>query len=173
MREISRDLTGAGGLFFCIGVANEDEVAAGSSGNTLGIKGSADHNAVDETVPPSGGSARADYRQGVEEWVGDIVRGLHVGTVDESHDDVVNAGLHLNRNLRETLHNLRASLGPLAMKRPVLRSADRLAEYNLAIDHDYQRALILKRGGVYSDSEVVDGDAILAVGGEVVFETDA
>src|SRR5437667_6156702 len=96
-----------------------------------------------------------------------------MGTVDEGHDDVVHTGLRLDRNLRETLHDLSASLRPLAMKLPVLRSADRLAEYNLAIDHDHQSALILKRGGVYAHSEVVDGDAIFAVGGEVVLETYA
>ena len=59
------------------------------------------------------------------------------------------------------------------MKLPVVRSADRLPEHNLAIDHDDQRALILERGGVDAHSEVVDGDAILAVGGKVVSETDA
>src|SRR5690242_6487424 len=96
-----------------------------------------------------------------------------MGTVDESHHHIVHTGLHMNGNLREPLHDLSASLGPLAMKRPVLRSADRLAEYDLVIDHDDQRALILQRGGVYAHSEIVDGDAILPVGGEVVFETDA
>src|SRR5213078_1259029 len=101
------------------------------------------------------------------------VRGLHVGAIDESHDDVVHTGFRLDRNLRETLHDLSASLGPLAMKLPVLRSADRLTEYNLAIEHDDQRALILKRGGVYAHAEVVDGDAILAGGRKAVLETDA
>ena len=137
------------------------------------VKRSADHDAVDKLVAAARGRARAALGQFVEEWVRDIVRGLHMGTVDESHDDVVHAGLHLDRNLRETLHDLSASLGPLAVKQPVLRSADRLAEHDLAVDHDDQRALILKRGGVYAHAEVVDGDAILAVGGEVVFETDA
>src|SRR3989442_701027 len=99
--------------------------------------------------------------------------GLHMGTVDESHDDVVHTGFRLDRNLRETLHDLSASLGTLGMKLPVFWSADRLAKYSFAIDHDDQRALILKRGGVYTHSEVVDGDAILAVRGEVVLEPDA
>ena len=41
-----------------------------------------------------------------------------MGTVDESHDDVVHAGFHLDGNLRETLHDLSASLGPLAHEAP-------------------------------------------------------
>src|SRR6185295_16756571 len=111
MREAFRNLTGARGLSLCIHVANEDEVAAGSSGNTLGVKGSADHNAVDKFVPPPGGRARAAFGEFVEEGVRDIVGGLHMGTVDERHDDVVHTGFRLDRNLRETLHDLSASLG--------------------------------------------------------------
>src|SRR5262249_48592685 len=132
---------------------------------------SADHNAVDQTVPPPGRRARAALGQFVEEWIRDIVRRLHMGTVNESHDDVVHTGFHLNGNLREPLHDLSASLGPLAMKRPVLRSADRWGKCALTVEHDDKCALILKRGGVYAHAEVVDRDAILAVGREVVFET--
>ena len=40
---------------------------------------------------------------------------LHVGTVDESHDDVVHAGCDLNGDFRETRHDFRASLRPLAV----------------------------------------------------------
>src|SRR5262249_14645831 len=149
------------------------EVAAGSSGNTLGVKGAADHNAVDKLAPPPGGRARAAFGQFVEEGVRDIVGRLHMGTVDESHDDVVHTGFRLDRHLRETLHDLSASFGTFGVKRPVVGPADRLAEDSLAIDHDDQRALILKRGGVYAHTEVVDGDAILTVGGKVVFETYA
>ena len=100
-----------------MGVANENEIAAGSSGNTGRIKRSTDNDAIDQTVPPPGRRARAAFGQFVEEWVRDIVGRLHMGTVDESHDDVVHTGFGLDRNLRETLHDLSASLGPLAVKR--------------------------------------------------------
>src|SRR3954469_229048 len=96
-----------------------------------------------------------------------------MGTVDESHDNVVHTGFCLDRNLGKTLHDLSPSLGPLAVKQPVLWSADRLVEHNPAIEHDDHRALILQRGRVYADSEVVDCDTVLAIGREVVFETDA
>src|SRR5437016_4802926 len=107
MREVFRNLTGARGLLLCavidrayrgIRIANEDKVAARSSGNTLGVKRSADHNAVDKTVPPAGRCARAGQGQDVKEWVCDIVVGLHMRTVDESHDDVVHTGFRLDRN---------------------------------------------------------------------------
>src|SRR6185295_6998850 len=143
MREAFRNLTGARGLSLCIHVANKDEVAAGSSGNTLGVEGSADNNAIDKFVPPPRGRARAAFGQFVEEGVRDIVRGLHMGTVDERHDDVVNAGLRLNRNFRKTLHDLNASLGPLGVESPILRTTNGLAEHRLAIEHDDERALIL------------------------------
>src|SRR5262245_4568053 len=96
-----------------------------------------------------------------------------MGTVDESHDHVMNARIHLNRNFREALHDLSASRGSLAVKLPVVRAADRLSKSDPAIDHDDQRALILERRGIYAHAEIVDGDPIFAVSGEVVFETDA
>src|SRR5580658_1412412 len=96
-----------------------------------------------------------------------------MGTVDESHHDVMNACSHLHGNLLEPLHNLRPARWPFGVERPVLRAADRLPEHNLAVDHDHQRALILQSRGVYADPEVVDGDAIVAVRGEVVIEPDA
>src|SRR5262249_36818480 len=66
MREGFGDLPSA---FVCIRAAHEDEVAAESSGNTLRVKGTADHNAVDQTIPAPGGRARAAFGQFVEEWV--------------------------------------------------------------------------------------------------------
>ena len=55
----------------------------------------------------------------------------------------------------------------LAIRQSLIRRpADRLAEHDLAVDHDDQRALILQRAGVQAHRKIVDVDAILAVGRE-------
>src|SRR4030095_1243924 len=71
MRQVFRDLTSAGGFSLSLRVANEDEVAAGSLGNTRGIKRSADHNAVNEPASPRNGRARAAFGQFFEKGVCD------------------------------------------------------------------------------------------------------
>jgi len=97
-----------------------------------------------------------------------------MGTIDEGHDDVADAGLHLHGNLREALHDQGASRGRLAIgKRLILRSADRLAEHDLAVNHDDQGALVLYRTGIQAHPQIVHGDAILAVSREIVLEPDA
>ena len=98
------------------------------------------------------------------------MRRLHMRTVDESHDDIVSAGFNLNGDLREAIHDFSPAIGAVSLKLHIFGSTDRSAGHNLAVDHDNQRALILQLGRVVSDAEVIDREAILAIGGEVVFE---
>ena len=66
------------------------------------------------------------------------------------------------------------SVGALAIRQSLIgRPADRLAEHDLAVDHDHQRALVLQGAGVEADRKIVDVDAVLAVGREIVLEPHA
>ena len=99
---------------------------------------------------------------------------LHLRAIDEGHDNVVHAGFHLNGNLRETIHDLRASGSRRAIdQREIRGSTDGLAKHGSAIDHDDHRVLALQRIAVRAHRQVRQGDLILAVGREAVFELHA
>src|SRR5206468_10547692 len=80
--------------------------------------------------------------------------------LDVSDHNIPNTGLNLNGNLPESLHNLRASVPGFAIVEcEVCKSADRLFEHDLAIDHHDKSALVLQTPRIKADCLVREKDS--------------
>lgn len=100
----------------------------------------------------------------------ELVR-LDAGALDEGDHDVAGARLHLHRDVREALDDLRATRGALAVHgAQIVGAADVAAEHLPAVHQQQHGVAGVEHARVEVDAEIDDGDAILAVGRKVVAE---
>ncbi len=93
-------------LFLSFRLANEYQGPAGRSRNALRIERSGDLHTVAKMRHPVGRGLTAGQAVVALRFFEVFVR-LHMGTVDECHDDVTHSGFDLHGNLRKTRHDLR------------------------------------------------------------------
>ncbi len=91
-----------------------------------------------------------------------VARGARA--LDESDGDFMSPGLHLQRNVRETLHDRFPRRSAAAIdEREVLLAADVAPPFLVAVDQHHERVPCLERARIESRAEVRDGEPVLAV----------
>src|SRR4051812_17834212 len=85
----------------------------------------------------------------------------------------MDAGLNLDRNLLESIHDLLAAVSGFAVaQRHVRHSADWFFEHDLAIDHHDDRALVLQTAQIETNDLIgeQDAEALFATDGKIDFD---
>ena len=172
-RQVFGNLPRACGLASGLGIADKDHCAARSLRHTRRVIGPDDFDTVGKTRHAAVAGAKPESSNAAESG-GDILVGLHVGTIDEGHNHIAHAGFNPHGNFRKARHDLLAACGSLSIRKSLVRgSTNRLPDHDLAVDHDDQRAFVFQCGGVEPQGKIEDVDAILPVGGEIVLEPHA